>query len=233
VTDSSLELRKCKTCGNEKPLVDNFRLFTNSHGTYWTGDCHQCLYKKKKAWNIARPKDIAAIVNAKDNARRRNLRKTNVAEIRAKDAAYRKANPEKFKIHTAAYLIRNRERLARLREENREQINAKTAARARIRYRRDPKKACLKIKLRNGRKRATQAEPITPKHIIDLFKKQRGSCAICKTKLKAGYHIDHIMPLAKGGAHVLQNLQLTCPFCNLQKNNQDPLTYMQRRGFLL
>ena len=35
-----------------------------------------------------------------------------------------------------------------------------------------------------------------------------------------GYHVDHIIPLSKGGMHVLSNLQIVKPAYNLWKNNK-------------
>jgi len=65
-----------------------------------------------------------------------------------------------------------------------------------------------------------------------LLKLQKGKCACCKAKL-GSYHLDHIMPLALGGANSDDNIQLLCPTCNLQKNAKHPVDFMQEKGFLL
>jgi len=41
----------------------------------------------------------------------------------------------------------------------------------------------------------------------------------CGKKVKENdYHVDHIVPLAKGGEEFeLNNLELSCPKCNLKK----------------
>lgn len=62
---------------------------------------------------------------------------------------------------------------------------------------------------------------------------QRWKCAACSVKLDAGYHVDHITPLARGGEHSPANLQLLCPTCNVRKSAKDPIAFMQERGFLL
>ncbi len=52
--------------------------------------------------------------------------------------------------------------------------------------------------------------------------RDRGSCAACGTnislELDADGHIDHIVPLARGGTNDLSNLQLLCSACNLAKS---------------
>lgn len=62
---------------------------------------------------------------------------------------------------------------------------------------------------------------------------QRWKCAICRVGVRRSYHVDHIMPIAKGGAHEPRNLQLLCKTCNLRKSAKDPITYMQELGRLL
>lgn len=69
--------------------------------------------------------------------------------------------------------------------------------------------------------------------IKSLVKKQRGMCAICHQRLRDGYHIDHIVPLALGGGNDRYNIQILCPACNLSKGARHPVEYMQSRGFLI
>lgn len=69
--------------------------------------------------------------------------------------------------------------------------------------------------------------------ILKIGSYQQWRCAICKKSIKNKYHVDHILPLAKGGKHEYENIQLTCPQCNVRKSAKDPIDYMQSLGFLL
>lgn len=71
------------------------------------------------------------------------------------------------------------------------------------------------------------------KDIQSLFFLQKGKCAICCFSIKEKKHVDHIIPLAIGGTNDRYNLQLLCPSCNLKKNAQHPIDFMQSRGYLL
>lgn len=63
---------------------------------------------------------------------------------------------------------------------------------------------------------------------------QRGKCGCCKKTLVSGFtHLDHNIPITKGGAHDDLNMQLLCQTCNNQKYNKDPIQFMQEKGFLL
>jgi predicted phosphodiesterase len=61
-----------------------------------------------------------------------------------------------------------------------------------------------------------------------------GKCAAaCGKSIVGGYHIDHIVPISKGGVNDNSNVQLLCPLCNWRKNDKDPILFMRERGFLL
>lgn len=46
-------------------------------------------------------------------------------------------------------------------------------------------------------------------------------CYYCQTKTAGKTcHIDHIVPLSKGGRHSIDNLCVSCPGCNLSKHNR-------------
>jgi 5-methylcytosine-specific restriction endonuclease McrA len=52
-------------------------------------------------------------------------------------------------------------------------------------------------------------------------------CRLCGKKLKRMggrfvYHVDHILPISRGGDHKPLNVQVTCPTCNLRKNDKGP-----------
>ncbi len=58
-----------------------------------------------------------------------------------------------------------------------------------------------------------------------LLARERGKCGACGTdlasELTADPHIDHMVPLSKGGCNDIVNLQVLCDSCNLQKGNRE------------
>ncbi len=54
--------------------------------------------------------------------------------------------------------------------------------------------------------------------LMRMMKRQGYRCACgCGRSLYAGYHVDHVISIARGGAHEEGNLQLLAPRCNLRK----------------
>jgi 5-methylcytosine-specific restriction endonuclease McrA len=50
-------------------------------------------------------------------------------------------------------------------------------------------------------------------------------CRWCKADCSSLFHVDHVQPLSKGGAHAIANLCIACPPCNLKKNARDPAEF--------
>mgnify|MGYP002142011573 FL=1 len=57
-------------------------------------------------------------------------------------------------------------------------------------------------------------------------------CAYCgKSESDEILHIDHFIPVSKGGTHVLGNLVPACKTCNFSKRNHHPEEWYKRQDF--
>jgi 5-methylcytosine-specific restriction endonuclease McrA len=66
-----------------------------------------------------------------------------------------------------------------------------------------------------------------------LLNLQKGKCRICKIKITPKrMHLDHIIPITKGGPNTDNNIQLLCPTCNLKKGAKLPEIHAQELGML-
>jgi 5-methylcytosine-specific restriction endonuclease McrA len=208
-----MEKRKCKTCGVEKEFPENFRPHTVKGKVYYEYECRKCGNERAKQWH-------------RDNAEYSN----------ARNRAIYAANPEKNRAESLAYYHANKkvtlEKRARERAENGDRIRELDRAAAKRWRAAHPFEAKQWSAKQRAIKRNAKTEPISKKQIDNLLVKQRGRCAICGKKMKA-WHVDHIVPLSKGGEHGIKNFQLTHPRCNMTKKAQHPIDYMQKLGFLL
>jgi 5-methylcytosine-specific restriction endonuclease McrA len=213
---TNIVTKKCPKCGETKP-VDAF--FKRKNG--FQSKCKACA-----AAYIAANAEKIATYNA-------SYRAANAERKRQNDAAWHTANADRVRQNKAAYRAANPERMRELsaawREANPERIRElKTVWKAA-----NPEAVRIYNHTRRARKKQSGGKlsrGITAK----LMKFQKGRCACCKSNLsETGHHLDHVMPLALGGSNDDDNVQLLCPPCNMSKGSNNPVDFMQSRGFLL
>lgn len=83
------------------------------------------------------------------------------------------------------------------------------------------------------KRRSIESSGITGGELFAWTDKQQKVCYWCGTKCAKSFHIDHYVPLARGGLHELSNLVISCRSCNLRKNAKDPLDFAREIGRLL
>ena len=61
---------------------------------------------------------------------------------------------------------------------------------------------------------------------------QGWKCIYCEQKLTfSTCHLDHVYPMAKGGAHYLYNVAFACKVCNCDKNDKTLSRFCKKRGY--
>jgi 5-methylcytosine-specific restriction endonuclease McrA len=60
------------------------------------------------------------------------------------------------------------------------------------------------------------------------YNRQMGKCFYCGKKVGNSYHVDHIVPLSKGGSNGPENIAIACPTCNMRKNAKMPEEFMEQ-----
>jgi 5-methylcytosine-specific restriction endonuclease McrA len=83
------------------------------------------------------------------------------------------------------------------------------------------------------RAKAGKSERYTATDVNVLLIAQRSRCAYCGKSIRRGFHVDHIMPLSKGGSNGRKNIQLLCQRCNQTKHAQHPLDFARSKGLLV
>lgn len=151
------------------------------------------------------------------NARSKKWAADHPERVKASTEKWHAANPEKLKENIARWRLANPERVR--------ELKAKWRAT-------NPEKRRVMQHNRRARIR-TIGGKLSKGLIGKIFALQRGKCPCCGRSLGDDYHLDHKMPLARGGANEDKNMQLLRRECNLQKKAKHPVDFMQSRGFLL
>lgn len=58
--------------------------------------------------------------------------------------------------------------------------------------------------------------------VYELLRSSQGRCAYCGADVAGRFHVDHFIPISKGGKHERSNLRISCPSCNLRKGAKLP-----------
>lgn len=177
-------------------------------------------------WQRNNPEKVAA--------KAKRWRQAHRDEILARMKAARAADPEAARQRERAIYAANASQICRRKAKWRA-ANVDTERARHKRYKENNRETVrLHWKARRHRKRGA-AGTFTATNIASLMDIQRGRCAHpwCRASLKAGHHIDHVMPLARGGSNDRRNLQLLCPPCNLKKHAKHPIDFAQENGLLL
>ena len=87
---------------------------------------------------------------------------------------------------------------------------------------RDEKKVAISRKRAQASRRArVQGARVEYVNFERVAKRDRLRCHICKRKVRlAELNFDHVIPLAKGGAHCEANLAVAHRRCNFQKHDK-------------
>lgn len=201
-------MKICSKCEVEKSIED-FRL-KKVRDTYKPSSiCKVCESKQKKEYYL---NNKSSILN-----RRKEVRATPEAKEKRKKylSKYLKENKEEIKEKFQKYYKENREHLLKKASEYKKTKDGKISSRASSSKRRN---ASL-----------DNADGTITKHSLDtLLQIQDNQCFYCKKDLNLltdkEVHLDHYIPISKGGAHSITNVVWSCSSCNLQKSSAIPDT---------
>lgn len=72
------------------------------------------------------------------------------------------------------------------------------------------------------RRRSVESEGMTTAEVAAWKRGREKTCHYCGVDCEESYHVDHFIPLSRGGAHAVGNLVIACPPCNQRKSSKMP-----------
>lgn len=160
-------------------------------------------------WSVDKKKILAE--NAKkrraaDPERSRQINRAsrirNIDKNRARCSAWQKANPDKVALHRKSDYQKHEDR-----------------------FRRNDLK-------RKMRARETGMDPKDIARAQELLTRHGNACAYCEGSVegKRNRHIDHVIPISRGGSDTLDNIVVACAPCNRNKSDRMPLEWLNSTG---
>ncbi len=149
-----------------------------------------------------------------------------------KDRAWRKANPKRIRVLDKRYREKPGVKLrsaeynkawkkansVRVRENSREYYSSGRGKAANERYFNTPKgKEALRKNWRIAGLRKRAAGKLDQNQIVSLLEQAKGVCYYCQKPLNETYHLDHRIPVSRGGKSTVENMVVSCPHCNRSK----------------
>lgn len=253
--ESIAQTKACTKCGAEKPAtLGYFRPWSATDGRL-RGKCRLCEGFKSEGI-VSRPRQKLTESERRERnlrLRRDSYARNRDAQL-ARVRADRKANPEKYREWDRRNYEKNKvgtdynrrryqrldkeaakQALKRWKAENPDKVRAmwertyakhkpKHTARMLRWIKNNPQKVAI---IRN-RRRAREIGASGDYSIEDvraLLKQFGRICFYCGCALKK-FHVDHFIPLVRGGANGPPNLRLSCPSCNWSKGGKMPWEWM-------
>lgn len=151
---------------------------------------------KRTAYNRDYSKKNAVVLSVK----RKEYCRLHKAAIIARNTKYIKANPDKHRAWSRKCYLKNRDKIRVKQREYERYSHKRLRRRTTIKITRDAEAPLLIKKIRS-----TESLP----------------CNYCGVMISGKTaHIDHIVPISRGGTHTADNLCAACGFCNLSKGKK-------------
>lgn len=236
------DFKTCRTCEQEFPNTEEFYQRHSSTGKL-RGQCIDCTRRKKRDYYHQNKAEISrkSKERYKNNPepkkeRSKNYYHANKDNVKDRHRKWVASNRDKVHANHKRYYYNHHEDHLRWHAEYRSKNRAALRKRHKLWRTNNPEKALAmgrrnyhknkenyRINAHRRRARMMAAEGSFTKHDIrKMYQSQKGKCWWCGKNLNGKFHVDHRIPLVKGGSNNPSNLVISCAECNLSKNDKLP-----------
>ncbi len=170
--------------------------------------------------------------NAKGSQKRRELIGEDLAELKRKNAEYRKRTAAERVEYNRQYRAEHpewRKKVARnYYHSHKEKRKAEGRIRVREWKRKNPEKVRNHNHLRRARKLGNGGEGYTQEERDLQLRSQKGLCWWCGVPMGEDVTEDHFIPISRGGKHEARNIVLCHLSCNCSKGGRLPHEWIGR-----
>lgn len=201
-------MKVCYKCKINKPL-DMFRM-KKARGVYKSATiCKECESLQKKEYYLKNKDKVLKANRERDRSPEAKERRKKYLEKYTKDKKqFLKEKMQRYYKENTATLLK---KVSEYKKTNNGKISTHSSTN---------KRRSQKLEKEDGS---------VTKYSLDILLLVQGStCFYCKKDLDfsigRGVHLDHYIPLSKGGTHSITNVVWSCSTCNLQKGSVIPDT---------
>jgi len=196
-----MDMKRCPKCGEEKPATTEYWYASKQTHSGLTGWCKECM-----------------------KAKSRQHHGDNREECNERSRRYHREHhvPRPLSRMTAEEAYEARLKASRAwKARNRQRVTAYTAAW----YERNPAARRAYEAVRRAAKMSAGGTH-TREDIAAQHRRQRGRCYWCGESVGGTYHVDHVIPLSRGGSNGPENIVISCPTCNMMKGAKMPSEFV-------
>jgi len=228
--------KDCSKCGRNLPLSKFNKQSGRKYGR--ASNCKECkrsyrsanqdkIKAQKGAWWDKNGQEVLARRREEYVPTGRHVMtdEERAASHKAANARYYAKNRDKILVKGKEYREKNR---LRLREEARERY-ASDREKYQSRNKTWKKANPDKLKAQDFRRRARMSGGTLTAAEIKAIVAQ--DCFWCGTDCADDFHLDHIVPISKGGRNSRCNIAVSCPTCNTKKNAKDLSDWLREIGW--
>lgn len=218
----------CTKCGERKPITEFYKRLDSPDG--YRNEC--CTCKNAARYNTQPP-----LLQPDDKKRCSSCKEvkpvSGFAPCNTDRSGYEPRCRKCRRIQSRDWHRRNKEWVRRYEEEHRDHL-LKIRREHNREYRKQPNAIAMrrarektaKVRLYNRNRQAlrrttTRQGDVTPEMLQKLLDSQ-SRCCYCRKLFNSRREktIDHVIPVSKGGQHVLSNLVVACKPCNSRKHDE-------------
>lgn len=211
--------KKCPKCGEIKDVGEFYKNNSRKDGfASWCKDCSNESHKKYVESN-------------KESIRKYDREQywENPEKHREQRRKSNKVNSEKIKIAAKEHYEKNKEEIAKKNKvyhlKNKEHRNETS----RQRYKLKSEEYKHRARERKQKIKEVADGSVTIEFEREMYALQNGRCGYCGCDLEeSGKHLDHILPISRGGLHTANNVHWVCPTCNLDKKDKTEEEWLKK-----
>ena len=218
-------LKQCSMCKEWKPATNEIFGNRKQVALGLNSLCKSCDTKRSRKWRKANPERKKETCRKwrEENSERakesvRKWRKENRERHNESNRKWREANRERAKEYNRKWRESNQE----WHKKNSRKWREKNPERAKEYVRKWRKENPEKVVAKGQKRRALKANAdgtATAEQIKARFQYHENSCYYCGDN-ESGLHVEHRIPLSRGGSNWPSNLVPACPTCNLSKGTK-------------